>query len=105
MFYKRLFKSGDLVVFAKDKWSTSPGPRAHRVHPASNGDGYAYKVDKFYRVIEDERDGKVSLITRRGRLHVIDAHDPRLHHASLWQRLRFRHRFPGINGKQAPRPT
>lgn len=94
MIYRRRFKRGDLVVFAKDKRSTCPGPRAHEVHPARYGEGYLYKVDKFWMIGEDERDGSVILITRRGRTHRINVSDPRLHRASLWQRLRHRHKFP-----------
>ena len=93
----RQFKLGDPVVFAKDKWSTCPGPRAHEVYPARSGDGYAYKVDKFYRVLEDEQDGRVTLITRKGRVHIVDVSDPRLHRASPWQRLRYRNRFPDLD--------
>ncbi len=94
MLYRKKFKRGDPVVFAKDKCSTCPGPRAHGVHPARRGEGYYYKVDKFWLAEQDESEGKVTLITRRGRQHVVEVRDPRLHHATLWQRLWFRHRFP-----------
>lgn len=92
--FNRPFRHGDLVIYAKDKWSTCPGPRAHEVHPARWGEGYLYKVDKFWLIRESEHDGKVTLVTRRGRTHEIDTDDPRLRHASWWQRLRYRHRFP-----------
>ena len=94
MMYRKKYKKGDPVIFAKDKRSTCPGPRAHGVHPAKRGEGYFYKVDKFWMTEQDEQDGKVTLITRRGRVHVVDVDDPRLHHASVWQRLRYRKRFP-----------
>ncbi len=97
MMLRRHFKRGDRVVFAKDKWSDHPGPRAHEVHPARWGDSYVYKVDKFYRAIEDEADGRVTLITRKGRTHVVDVTDPRLRHASLWHRLRYGDRFPKLD--------
>jgi hypothetical protein len=92
--FRRPFRRGEPVVYAKDKWSTCPGPRAHEVHPARCGEGYLYKVDKFWMIAEDERDGTVLLVTRRGRTHRVEVADPRLHHANLWQRLRYRHKFP-----------
>ena len=95
--FHRHFRRGDPVVFAKDKWSTKPGPRAHEVHPARRGEGYLYKVDKFWTILNGERDGKVTLVTRRGRTHVVDVNDPRLRHASWWQRLRYRRKFPRLD--------
>lgn len=100
--FRRRFKSGDPVVFAKDKWSTRPGPRAHEVHPARYGEGYVYKVDKFRRIIGDEQDGRVTMITRRGRTHVVEVDDPRLHHASWWQRLWYRRLFPDEQMTESP---
>ena len=111
--FRRIYRRGDYVVFAKDKRSTRPGPRAHDIHPAKRGEGYLYKVEKFWRIQDDEQDGKVTpvtLVTRRGRTHLVDVNDPRLHHASLWHHLRYRHKFPqqgGLTagGQPAPDPT
>jgi hypothetical protein len=40
------------------------------------------------------RDGRLLLITRRGKQHVVHPNDPQLRRASWWQRFRFGHRFP-----------
>ena len=94
---RRSFRNGDPVVYCKEKVSTRPGPRARDVHPAERGDDYSYRVDKFWTVVEIRNDGRLVLRTRRGKLHVLDADDPHLRPASLWERLRFRGRFPGTD--------
>lgn len=81
------FKTGDFVVYSKQKVSKSPGPRAVDVSPATKGDTYAYVVDKYWIVTAVNADGTLTLRTRRGKEHVIRSDDPLLRHPSLWERL------------------
>ena len=88
------FKPGDVVVYAKQKWSASPGPRATHVDPAATGEQYSYVVHKFWRVVECADDGRLTLATRRGKQYVVSEHDPLLRRPSLLERLLWRHKFP-----------
>jgi hypothetical protein len=88
---------GDKVVFAKEKASLSPGPRAKDVSPAAKGDEYSYIVEKYWLVKELMADDRVCLITRRGKEHVISMHDPRLRRANVWERLFLGGRFPKLD--------
>jgi len=90
---RRQFSPGDWVVFRRLKHTTHPGHRAQFVHASPNGDEYNYVVDKFWVVAAVEPDGRLLLQTRRGKTHVVDADDPNLRHASLWDRIRYRARF------------
>lgn len=86
-------RPGACVIFSVTRHSTHPDPRASDVHPDPHGEGYTYAVDKFW-VVTDEHDGRIAVKTRRGKVHVIDANDPRLQVASWWQRMIHRSRFP-----------
>ena len=88
------FAKGDWIVFAKQKWSTSPGPRARAVSAATGGDLYSYLVDKFWVVAERSSDGLLKLRTRSGKEHHITEDDPRLRPPNLRERLLMRHKFP-----------
>lgn len=89
----REFRPGDWVVFRRLKHTTHPGHRAQLVHATANGDAYNYVVDKFWVVAAVQPDHRLLLQTRRGKTHVVDADDPNLRHASLWDRIRYRARF------------
>lgn len=93
----RRFHRGDPVVYRKQKASTRPGPRAQDVEPALRGETYAYVVEKQWRVADANEDGLVALVTRRGKVHVTDADDRNLRRPSLWERWRWRHRFPALS--------
>ena len=93
---ERSFTPGEPVVFCMTKQSTCPGPRAHRIEPATKGDTYAYIVNKFWVVVKMLSDGRVVLRTRRGKEHIKSADDPNLRRASLWERLCYRDRFPSV---------
>ena len=84
---RRAFEKGDRVVFRKAKFTPHPGQRAQKIRPTANGDDYCYVVEKFWIV------ANVMLPTRRGKTHVIDAQDPNLRHATLWDRIRHRAHF------------
>ncbi|MCA8943405.1 MAG: hypothetical protein KDB80_12650, partial [Planctomycetes bacterium] len=76
------------------KCTTRPGPRARSVSPARHGDHYSYVVDKLWIVGEVRTDGRLALVTRRGKRHVVSKDDPRLRKPNWWERILFRRRFP-----------
>jgi hypothetical protein len=90
----RNLKPGDQVIYRKPKHSTHPGRRADNVRPAPHGEDYSYHVDKFWVVARVEPDEAVVVRTRRGKEHVVSAHDPHLRRARWWERLLYRRRFP-----------
>ena len=92
-------RAGDKVVFAKEKASLSPGPRAKEVSPAVKGDEYSYIVEKYWLVKELLPEERVCLITRRGKEHIISMHDPRLRRANVWERVFLASRFPKLGSK------
>ena len=85
---------GEAVVYTKSKQSAAPGPRAKQVNPARQGDSYSYVVDKYWRIKQVHGDATVTLVTRRGKMHVLPIEDPCLRKANLWERLLQSHRFP-----------
>ncbi len=92
----RSLSVGNKVVFAKDKKSISPGPRAKEVVPQTKGEAYSYIVEKYWTVAEVTDDNTATLITRRGKKHTVSLDDPRLRHANLWERWMYSDRFPKL---------
>lgn len=90
------YSPGDWVIYRKQKYSASPGPRASNVASAPNGDTYSYIVEKFWVVREVLADGRLQLCTRRGKTHVVDPADSNLHLASFWKRWLYKDRFREI---------
>lgn len=88
----RSLRPGDWVVFRKQKFSASPGPRARRVVAAERGDTYQYVVDKYW-VVQSLQDEGLLLRTRTGKEHVVAADDPRLRLARWWERWLLADRF------------
>jgi len=88
------FKPGDPVICRRTKTSTRPGPRAKSVFPATHGDTYSYYVDKFWRVRGIAEDGRLILVTRRGKEHIFSPTDPSLARPGLIARLFYRRSFP-----------
>lgn len=91
----RPYRVGDLVVYEKNKYSTSPGHRAREIQPSGMGEGYHYIVDKYWVVSRILKGGQLRLKTRTGKSHVVDAEDRSLRRASWWERQFWRSRFPG----------
>lgn len=83
---------GDKVIYTREKYTTSPGPRAKNVVASTNGEAYHYEVDKYWVVSEVRSSDQLILQTRRGKKHTVSIDDPRLRKASLLERL-FRGRF------------
>lgn len=94
-------KKGDRVVYAKDKHSGSPGPRAQEVSASAKGDGYSYIVEKYWVVKEVRDDSTLLLLTRRGKEHVINQDDPGLRSPTIWERIFMRNRFPNPNAHES----
>ena len=92
--FHRTLQVGDQVIYTVRKVSTHPGPRAHDIDPAPRGEQYVYLVDKLWVVAEVQADGRVVLITRRGKRHVVAVDDPALRRPTLWERFRYWARFP-----------
>ena len=89
-----VYHRGDPVIVRVSKSSTSPGPRAQSIRPASAGDAYRYVVEKFWIVEEVRSDGNLVLRTRTGKSHLVSADARVVRRASLWERWRYRGRFP-----------
>lgn len=90
-------KVGDGVVYRKQKVSARPGPRAYGIRPnGQEGEDYCYFVDKFWKVENVLRDGRIVVTTRTQKRHYLQPDDPNLRKAGLIIRLRFRNRFPEL---------
>jgi hypothetical protein len=88
------FQPGDLVVYAKQKCSTHPGPRAADVDPAPNGDGYVCLVPRSWKVVGVQPSVGVQVCRRRVKHHTRRADAPAFHRARWWGPLLYRGRFP-----------
>lgn len=91
------WESGQYIVFSKLKCSSSPGPRAREIDPASSGEAYTYLVDKFWVIKETLADGRVVVLTRGGKEHILDPDGGSCRHPSLWERLRYRQRLNDLD--------
>ncbi|MEM6473109.1 MAG: hypothetical protein AAF802_26340 [Planctomycetota bacterium] len=87
------WKSGDWAVYRKSKRGANPGRRAAQVVASSKGETYRYIVDKFWVVDEVLADGRLRLVTARGKVHTISADDPNLRRPGLLQKFLWRERF------------
>ena len=94
-------KSGDWVIYRKQKVSSSPGPRAQSTVPAAKGESYNYIVEKFW-VVCAVADGMAELITRRGKRHQVALDDHRLRRARWWERLIHGSRFRAVQEQTSP---
>ncbi|WP_148075597.1 hypothetical protein [Bythopirellula goksoeyrii] len=90
---RALFHKGDCVVFRRMKCNTQPSRRAQNIQAAHHGDDYYYVVEKCWIVAEVLKEGKLLLKTRSGKSHIVDASDPKLRPASIWDKIRYRSRF------------
>lgn len=90
---RRRFKPGDRVVYRKPKRSSSPGSRAQNISPSRFGEDYTYVVEKHWIVVAATGD-KITVQTRTGKQHELDANSGCLRHARLWDILFHHRRFP-----------
>lgn len=88
------FKPGDWVIYSKQKFSDSPGPRAKSVNAAKGGETYSYVVDKFWAVGSWVDTETLLLFTRTGKEHQVSASDPLLRSATWWERWLLASKFP-----------
>ena len=86
------FRAGDPVIVCLTKRGVRPSRRAKDVRPETCGEGYIYRVDKFWTVSEVLPD-RLVLRTPKGRVRVLGVTAPNLHRACWWERLVYRHRF------------
>jgi hypothetical protein len=89
-----MFKPGDRIVYRLSKHSSHPTPRAVELRPEPNGEFYTYEVIKYWTVANVRPDGKLVVVTRRGKQRTVDRHDPALRRARWWERVLFSSRFP-----------
>lgn len=94
------WKKGDWAVYRKSKRGVNPGRRAEQIMASPKGEMYGYVVDKFWVVDEVLADGKVRLVTARGKSHTIDAEDPNLRHPGLIRKLLWRQRFVQVEASR-----
>ena len=87
------WKSGDWAVYRKSKQGATPGRRAAQIVASRKGENYGYVVDKFWVVDEVLSDGRLKLVTARGKVHTIEPNDPNLRRPRLLQRILWRDRF------------
>ena len=90
---------GDPLIYRKPKVSSRPGPRACNIQRTENGDDFHYEVDKFWTVADVLDDGRVLAVTRKGKEVYLSPEDERLRKARLIERLRYRQRFPEVQGQ------
>lgn len=90
------YEPGDQVVYEKQKWSVSPGPRARDVAPATSGDLYSYVVDKFWVVLDRLEGGQLHIRTRTGKEFLVAEDDKHLRRPKLLERMLLRRRFPSL---------
>ena len=88
------WKVGDPVILHKSKRSEHPGPRAENVHAAAHGELYSYTVEKFWLIKEVHEDHTLTLVTRTGKEHRLEANDSRLRAPNFIERIRYKGRFP-----------
>jgi hypothetical protein len=88
-----MYQPGDRVIYVAEKHSPHPGPRAEAVQPETNGEGYSYRVKKFWVVLQVQDDSLV-VRTRRGKQRSVSTSDPRLRPARWWEKLLLSSRFP-----------
>jgi hypothetical protein len=91
------FRVGDKIIYHKPKSSFCPGPRAKQVYPLEHGEAYHYVVDKFWKVEKVNDDGTLDLVTRTGKKNKLQANDPNISKAHLFQHLLYRKRFLELN--------
>ncbi len=89
------YKVGELVVYLTEKYSAHPSHRAQLLQPTPKGEFYSYEIIKYWKVVEIN-DGKVVIVTRRGKTRIVEATDENLRHAYWWERWFFSSRFPKV---------
>ncbi len=80
----RVFTPGDRVVYEELQAA------------AAAGQSSAYVVEHFMTVRESREKGTLVLMTGKGTLHVTHNDNPNVRRASLWERFRYRDRFPQL---------
>ncbi len=90
-----MYAPGDLVIYWMLKHSDHPTPHATDLEPEPKGEGYRYRVKKYWQVTSVASDS-IEVITRRGKLRKIMKDDPQLRAAWWWERFFYASRFPQL---------
>lgn len=80
------YRPGQIVVYEKEKHTSSPGHRARQVRPDPHGEYYTYVVTKYWVVDAVEGD-RLHLRTPGGKLYSVSEHEERLRHLAWRERL------------------
>ena len=67
--------------------------------PSEKGELYSYTVDKFWVVRAIQHDGRLVLLTRRGKQHTVSPDDPALRRPNFLQRWMYKQRFLAVTGE------
>jgi hypothetical protein len=98
-----MYQPGDRVIYVAEKHSQHPGPRAEAVQPETHGEGYSYRVKKYWVVLEVQSDALI-VRTRRGKQRSVSTSDPRLRPARWWEKFLLSSRFPDqLEDGESPR--
>jgi len=54
-------------------------------------------VDKFWKITKVNSDGTIEVTTRTGKKHLLEASDPNVRKADIFQHLMYRKRFPQLS--------
>lgn len=96
----RQFHIGQPVVFCVTKRKSRPGKKGKDIRPEPAGEGYQYRVDKFW-VVSQVLEKRLVLLTPRGRTRLVDPDDWNLRAARWWERVYYRNRFPRLDSLPA----
>jgi hypothetical protein len=88
-----MYQPGDLIIYWMVKHSDHPTPSATDLEPEPKGEGYRYRVKKYWLVTSVDNES-IEVITRRGKSRRISRNDPQLRLARWWERFFFANRFP-----------
>lgn len=90
----RQHKIGDIVVYAKQRWGTSPSVNARNISAQQTGEQYSYAELEFLRVLRRFDDGTLELATLGEDIQRLQENDPLLRRPTLWERLVSWDKFP-----------
>lgn len=94
-----MYQPGDWVIFLADKYSDHPGRGAEGVQPEPHGEGYRYRVKKYWTVTSVDADS-LEVITRRGKRRRLSPTDLHLRAAYWWEKLFLAGRFPAVDAPE-----
>ena len=91
----RKFRPGDQVIYYQAQYRNTATPGGN-VATLQRVEQAVEVVDHYMTVRESSRKGTLVLVANSGQLHVTHNDDPNIRRASLWERFRYRDRFPRL---------